>query len=317
MTLAGMEARAVVTSAPMTSERDDREDGQRLEAGVNDLRVLKLTGRHGSADVYLHGAHITRWDPAGGRPVLWVSRSSAFAAGQPIRGGVPICFPWFGAHPSDPKQPGHGFARIREWRLVPPPEALARGDEDAVAAELELHSTEPPHSAWPHAFSARYRVVVGTTLTMQLDVANTGEAPFSFEEALHTYFAVSDVRRTTISGLEGRPYLDKVAAFAERVQPQEPIRVTAETDRVYLDTQATCTIHDPGWKRRISIAKQGSNSTVVWNPWIDKARAMPDFGDDEWPEMVCVETCNVGANRVTLAPGERHQIRADIMVAAG
>jgi glucose-6-phosphate 1-epimerase len=127
---------------------------------------------------------------------------------------------------------------------------------------------------------------------------------------------VSDVRDISISGLEGRPYLDKVAGFAERVQAGDPIRFTAETDRVYLDTHATCTIHDPGWKRRITVAKQGSNSTVVWNPWIGKAHAMPDFGDDEWLEMVCVETANVGANRVTLAPGERHRIRADITVAA-
>ena len=295
----------------------NRKDGQRLGTGVNGLRLAALTGRSGSAEVYLHGAHVTRWDPAGGRPVLWVSRSSAFAAGQPIRGGVPICFPWFGAHPTDRQQPGHGFARIREWRLVTAPEARGRGDEEAVAAEFELRSTEPPHAAWPHRFTARYRVVVGNALTMQLEVANTGDAPFSFEEALHTYFGVSDVRGISISGLEGRPYLDKVAGLSERVQPQEPIRFTAETDRVYLDTQATCTIHDPEWKRRITVTKQGSNSTVVWNPWIDKARAMPDFGDDEWPAMVCVETANVGANRVTLAPGERHRIRTDITVSAG
>jgi D-hexose-6-phosphate mutarotase len=294
-----------------------REEGPRIATGANGLRIVKLRGRPGSAEIYLHGAHVTRWDPAGGRPVLWVSRSSAFAPGRPIRGGVPICFPWFGAHPTDPGQPGHGFARIREWRLVATPEARARGDEDAAVAEFELASTEPPHQAWPHAFAARYRVVLGRALTMQLEITNTGSASISFEEALHTYFAVSDVRSTPISGLEGRPYLDKVAGLAERVQPEEPIRFTAETDRVYLDTLATCTIHDPGWKRRITVAKQGSNSTVVWNPWVDKARAMPDFGDDEWPEMVCVETANVGANRVTLAPGERHLIRADITVAAG
>jgi glucose-6-phosphate 1-epimerase len=305
----------VVGSAPMTGDAN-REEGPRIATGANGLPVVELRGRSGSAEIYLHGAHVTRWDPAGARPVLWVSRSSAFAPGQPIRGGVPICFPWFGAHPTDPGQPGHGFARVREWRLIATPEASAPGDEDAAVAEFELGSTEPPHPAWPHAFAARYRVVLGRALTMQLEVANTGSAPISFEEALHTYFAVSDVRDISISGLEGRPYLDKVAGFAERVQAGDPIRFTAETDRVYLDTHATCTIHDPGWKRRITVAKQGSNSTVVWNPWIGKAHAMPDFGDDEWLEMVCVETANVGANRVTLAPGERHRIRADITVAA-
>src|SRR5262249_23148784 len=151
--------------------------------------------------------------------------------------------------------------------------------------------------AFPHAFVARYRVDIGSTLKMTLEMRNTDSAPFTFEEALHSYFGVQDIHNVTIAGLEDTEYLDKVAGLARKRQPpHEPIRFTGEPDRVYLDTQATCRINDPGLQRTIAIEKRHSDTTVIWNPWIDKAHAMADFGDDEWPGMVCVETCNVSVH---------------------
>jgi glucose-6-phosphate 1-epimerase len=161
-----------------------------------------------------------------------------------------------------------------------------------------------------------YRVTVGSSLELSLEVGNTGDVAFSFEEALHTYFTVEDVRTIEVRGLEGADYLDKVGGATPRSQGPAPIRFTGETDRVYLNTTAACTVHDPGKGRRIVVRKSGSDATVVWNPWIDKARAMPDYGDDEWPGMVCVETANVNAHAVTLAPGGRHTLTATIGIAA-
>ncbi len=259
-------------------------------------------------EIYLHGAHVTAWQPEGQVPVLWVSRESQFKSSAPIRGGVPICFPWFGAHATDASAPAHGFARLRQWRLT---DAAADGDR----VELRFgwrDDDETRRSSWPHAFAAEYRVSFGERLSLSLDVANTGAAPFEFEAALHTYFAVSDIRQVTVTGLSGTEFLDKVQGFARQRQGDAPIAFAGETDRIYLDTEAACTIHDAALRRRITVAKHGSLSTIVWNPWIAKARAMPDFGDDEWPGMLCVETANVRDRAVRLEPGSHHTMAAHV-----
>jgi glucose-6-phosphate 1-epimerase len=283
----------------------------RAEIGPGNLPRLVVKTRLSEAQVYFQGAHVTAWRPAAAaEPVLWMSDASYFEGGKPLRGGVPICFPWFGAHASDAKAPGHGFARLRDWNLIEAAEAA----DGTVTLALELASDTALTPLWPHAFRAVHRITIGATLTMALEVTNTGTDAFKFEEALHTYFAVRDVRNVTVAGLERTDYLDKVTGLDRKTQGSEPIRFTGETDRVYLSTTATCVIDDPGARRRIAIRKTGSEATVVWNPWIAKARAMPDFGDDEWTEMVCVETCNVNVHARTLAPGAAHAMTAILEV---
>jgi glucose-6-phosphate 1-epimerase len=284
--------------------------GVTVGPGRNDVSRVSVRSAEATAEVYLHGAHVTAWQPAGAAPVLWVSRHSRFEAGAPIRGGVPICFPWFAAHATDASAPAHGFARLRQWQL-----ADASSDDGRIDLRLSWRDDEESRkSVWPHRFSAEYRVSLGKRLSLALDVANAGDAPIAFEAALHTYFAVSDIRTVTVTGLAGTEYLDKVAGLARRRQGDAPIGFDGETDRIYLDTEATCTIDDPGLNRRVLVAKHGSLSTIVWNPWIAKARAMPDFGDDEWPGMLCIETANVGERAVRLEPGSHHTMTATITV---
>jgi D-hexose-6-phosphate mutarotase len=272
-----------------------------LDAGEGGLARLTVRNAQARAQIYLHGAHVTAWQPDGHANVLWTSRQSHWDAAKPIRGGVPICFPWFGPHATDRTAPSHGIARLRDWALVE-----ARDDaEGATVLAFLLHQ---------NAFSATYRVTVGARLGLALEVRHPGAGIFTYEEALHSFFAVQDVRAVEIRGLEGTEYLDKVGDATRRKQGASPIRFTGETDRIYLDTQAACTIHDPGLRRRIVVRKTGSDATVVWNPWIVKAAAMPDFRDDEWPEMVCVETGNVNAHAVTLAAGATHTLTATIEV---
>jgi glucose-6-phosphate 1-epimerase len=282
--------------------------GVTADRGAGGLDRLTIHTPTADAELYLQGAHLTSWHPAGVRaPVLWMSACSQFAAGKPIRGGVPICFPWFGAHHTDSAAPAHGFARLLPWTLT----GATEGADGKVTLSLELAGREVS-PAWRHALVARYRITVGAVLELALEVENAGDVAFTFEEALHTYFAVGDVQRVTVAGLEGHEYLDKVAALARRTQGNEPVHFTAETDRVYLDTRATVTVRDDAWGREVIVRKSGSDATVVWNPWIAKARAMPDFGDDEWPSMVCVETCNVGPHAIALPPGAVHALSAAI-----
>lgn len=281
------------------------------QAGPNGLSRLAVATGRASAEVYLHGAHVTAWQPAGAAPVIWLSRQTQFHPDKPIRGGVPLCFPWFAAHPTDAAAPMHGFARIRAWTLS---SAGERDGEVHLAFVLE-DDEATRRSVWPHRFRAEYRVSFGDRLAMALDVTNAGDAPFRFEAALHSYFAVGEVREVSIEGLAGTEYLDKVDRFARKRQGAEAIRFTGETDRVYLDTEATCTIHDPRLGRRVEIAKTGSRATVVWNPWSARAAAIPDFADDEWPGMVCVETAAVGAAAIALEPGSHHTMTAVVSVA--
>jgi glucose-6-phosphate 1-epimerase len=277
-------------------------DGARIEAGPGGLERLVLKPGAAEALVYLQGAHVAHYEPRGGRPVLWMSRESLFAVGRPLRGGVPICLPWFGPKAGAPEAPMHGFARIRPWTL----RSVAPVEGGALGATLELVSDVATRALFPHDLRATLEVVVGATLRLALTVRNEGEAPLAYEEALHSYFAVADVRACRIGGLEGTGFVDKTAAGARRPGETAPIAVAAETDRVYTGTTATVTIDDPGLGRRISVAKTGSRTTVVWNPWIAKAKAMPDFGDDEWAGMLCVETANALEDAVTLGPGELH-----------
>ncbi len=294
---------ALVVTLPASVSRVD---------GPGGLSKLTIASRRASGEMFEQGAHLTAWRPEGAEPVLWVSRQSQYQPGRPIRGGVPICFPWFAAHPGDAAAPMHGFARIRPWSLI------AADDRDGTVhlafslADDEVSRRTP----WPHAFRAEFRVAFGDRLAMALDIANTGRSPVSFEAALHTYLAVRDIRAVEVTGLAGSEYLDKTDGLARKRQGSAPLRFDAETDRVYLDTEAACVVHDAGMRRRIEVAKTGSRSTVVWNPWIAKAAAMPDFGDDEWTGMVCIETANVGQSAVRLEPDSHHTMTAVIAVAA-
>lgn len=281
----------------------------RIEPGRGGLTKIVVTSPQAAAEIYLHGAHVTHFQPAGKEPVLWMSRSSLFEPNKPIRGGVPICFPWFGPRQGGPKAPAHGFARLREWHV----DSVLQNNNGQVVVTLSLKSDGATRALWPADFVLRHIIIVGKTLEMKLELQNLSQQPIHFEEALHTYFSVGDIRRVWVEGLnQGLTYIDKVGGIFTRQQAEPVIRFTGETDRVYLDTQTTCTVNDPAMKRKIQVSKSGSNATVVWNPWIAKSKAMPDFGDDEWTGMLCVETVNAASNAVDLPPGLSHTMSAQI-----
>jgi glucose-6-phosphate 1-epimerase len=288
-------------------------DGARLEKGPGGLDRLVLQAAESEAVVYLQGAHVAHFQPRGGKAVLWMSAGSRFETGKALRGGVPICFPWFGAKAGSPEAPLHGFARILPWTV----RAVTAEADGSLRAVLDLPASAAARGGFPHELALSLAVTAGRSLRLELTVGNTDAAARTFEEALHSYFAVSDVRQVRIHGLEGAAFVDKTAAMARRPAEKGPIAITAETDRVYPGTAGSVTIEDPGWMRRVVVRKSGSATTVVWNPWVAKAKAMPDFGDDEWSGMLCVETANAMDDAVTLGPGATHVMTATIEVLPG
>jgi glucose-6-phosphate 1-epimerase len=284
-----------------------------LGTGRGGLPRLSVDTGICTAELYLHGAHLCRWQPRSQpHPVLWMSEASRFEAGAPIRGGVPICFPWFGPKAGDPSAPVHGVARISAWNMDG---ATLEADGTVnVRLSLDCGALASPHV--PHDLRLAYELRLGRELSMALTVRNPSDAPAAFEEALHSYLAVGDVRRVSVAGLEGAAYLDKVDGAKRKTQAEALIAIAGETDRLYLETGAAITLTDPDLGRRIRVEKTGSRSSVVWNPWVAKSRAMADFGDDEWPGMICIETANAADNAVTVPPHASHTMTATLSVSA-
>ncbi|MEY4386088.1 MAG: hypothetical protein RLY20_1371 [Verrucomicrobiota bacterium] len=248
------------------------------------------------AEIYLQGAHVTHFQRHGENPILFLSREAVFAAGKPIRGGVPLILPWFGPREGSS---AHGFARNENWELS---EVGFSGDE---FARLRFRLPEVRATAdWPR-FVAEFEVLIGHTLEMELKVTNVDDArELPLETCLHTYFAVSDITQTTVRGLQGVKYLDALDNYREKVESPEAICVGSEVDRVYFNSPETVEIHDAAWGRVIEVDKSDSLSTVVWNPWIEKSKRLADFGDDEYLRMICIESGNIRQNSHRLKPGE-------------
>jgi glucose-6-phosphate 1-epimerase len=302
-----------------------------FEPAGGGLIAAHVTSPAAEATIYLQGAHVTHWKPAGQAPAIFLSQRAEFSPGKPIRGGVPIIFPWFSERHDGKTGPQHGFARISEWDL-----AFAAMSGDDVHLAFTLAPNELSRSLGFDHFKLGYRVTVGHKLTLEMTVANdsgngsahgsgpaaatakadqaAAGAPLVFEQALHTYYAVADATKVSIDGLGGTTFIDKVDGMKRKVQADGPLKFDGRTDRPYFNTVATCVLHDPAGKRKIVVAKSGSNSTVVWNPWKEFTANMADMEPDAWLHMTAIETANVGDNAVTLKPGETHTMRADISI---
>ena len=262
--------------------------------GKGGLVKLDINTDWSTAEIYLHGAHLSAFQKNGDAPLLFTSQASRYEFGIPIRGGVPIIFPWFGARE---RKAAHGFARTSPWKLHETSAVPSGG----VSARFHL-ADSPERAEWP-IFSAVYVVTVTDRLLLDLLITNQSDRDLVFENCLHTYFQIGDVATVSVKGLKGVEYLDKTENFARKMDLDERILIQSEVDRTYIGTQDSVEIHDTTMKRTIIVEKHGSLSTVVWNPWIDKAKAMADFGDDEYKTMVCVESGNVAENKITLKPG--------------
>jgi D-hexose-6-phosphate mutarotase len=289
-----------------TIDQLNRDFGTNSEISFRQLSdnivIAEISNSLATASISLYGGHVLSWQPkTQTKPVLWLSDLVKFQQAKAIRGGVPICWPWFGAHPTQASLPGHGYARITPWE-VKSVETLANGTTEL---NLSLGKSDLSQLHWQAEVHLELKITLGDTLEISLTTVNKSDHEVTITEGLHTYFQISDIANIRVLGLEGSDYIDLVNQNERRTQ-QDPITFDGELGRIFLDNQSTCVIEDPAFNRRIRIEKTGSNSTAVWNPALTVASKMDDLGAAGWRDMVCVESANALSNRITLAPLKAH-----------
>ena len=284
---------------------ENENNSLNFKIGKGEIPVVEIKNNHASAIISLQGAHILSWTPAKNTEVIWLSDDATFALGKSVRGGIPICWPWFGAHESNSSFPAHGFARTVLWQVTNTKSLLA-GETEITFQLVTDDSDENLQKMWPQSTIAEYKVTVGETLTMELTTFNHSDKTIPIGQALHTYFNINEIGNTTVSGLDKKTYLDKTDEFNSKIQ-DGPIIINKEVDRVYLDTADDIVIDNK--ERKIIIKKQGSHSTVVWNPWKDVAEKMGDLGTEGYRKMLCVESANAADDTVNIKAGESYTLK--------
>lgn len=282
----------------------------RFSPGSGGLPHLAIETGLATAQIYLQGAQVTSWRPSGMVEALFVSKKSSWENGKAIRGGIPVCFPWFRAKADNPHAPSHGFVRTKEWRV----ESLSVVPGDAVCACFSTESDEASRKWWPFEFRLDYRITVGRELKLELEMTNAGRNALRFEEALHTYFNVGDVKHVQVRGLGGVNYLDNRDGNREKTQMHDLV-LAGQTDNAYISAMGPVEIVDPVLRRSLTTRKQNSCSTIVWNPWSEGAATMRDLGGDEWRRMLCVEGANILGSAASLDGGQKHTMTVTIDVA--
>lgn len=284
-------------------------DIARVCEGNGGLLRVDITSPLAHGEMYLHGAHVTSWRPAGSEEVLFLSSKSRWEDGQAIRGGIPVCFPWFRGKADNPHAPAHGVVRTRSWQLYSMVEK-----NGGVSVTMFIESDEQTRRWWPGEFRLAHRVTFASELKLELVCINTGNTPFHFEEALHTYNRVGDVGTVRLQGLDGTGFLDNTDSNKKQTQRGDVI-ITSQTDNAFINTQKAVDLLDPELHRRIRLQKTNSSTTVVWNPWQEGARALRDLGNGEWKQFLCVEASNIMSAAVTVASAQEHTISAVLSVA--
>ena len=275
----------------------------------NGLKAVKVVNAAASAEIMLLGAHLVSFKPNGGEELLWMSERSFFEEGKPIRGGIPVCWPWFGPNAENTALPAHGLVRQRIWVFA----GAEEPDERTTRCTFTIRDTPELRKLWDHAFNLKITFTISDSLTVELTTQNTGDAPFTISEALHTYFRIQDIMQAEVLGLEKKHYTEKAGGkISEEVMPDAPVVFGQEVDRVFQDVPGPFTLCDKAAGKSILITTSGSNSAVTWNPWIEKSIKMSaDFPPEGYKTMVCVETANALADARTILPGKSHTLRAE------
>lgn len=272
-----------------------------------DLVFITVSNKYADADISLYGAHMLTFTPVNRMDLLWVSPESKFEEGKPIRGGIPVCFPWFGPHKTDSSKPQHGFGRLMYWDVI----ETASKPNGETEIRLGLNSSEGTKAYWPFDFHAEMTFTIGQFLTVSLNVTNTSAEVFDYACALHSYFGLSSIENIAIEGLQNAKYHSQLEP-GDFVQESPLLKIEKAVTRHYYKTEATCVINDPVFRRRIKIAKEGSENTTVWNPWAEACKQIDDAPDEAYHSFVCLETVNAFDGTIQLQPGESHKTTAFI-----
>jgi len=272
--------------------------------GNGGLHIAEITNKFATAKVSLYGAQVLNYQPHGQPDLLWTSPKSEFAVGKAIRGGIPLCFPWFGPHETDKTKPQHGFGRLCVWEVI----GTKVFENDDVILCLKLSNNEFTNSMWQYAFEAIVTIIVGKSLDLTLTCINTGTETFTYTDALHSYFNIFDCSNVNIIGFESLSYLDTLENNAIIVQNTKELKIDKELNRRYLNHADNCIINDAGFNRKINVAKRGSSITVVWNPFVETTKKIADVPDDGYKTFVCIEAANTLSDVITLKPNEKFSL---------
>jgi len=279
-----------------------------LPEEVADFPIIQIENNFAKAAIALYGGHVLSFQPVTeSEDLLFLSENAIIQSGKALRGGIPVCWPWFGPHPEQSNLPSHGFVRNRYWSVL----STATTPEGETHIQLGLTDTAETRELWPHAWELVLDIIVGDTLTMGLITRNRGNEPFTITQALHTYFRVGSIDGVRILGLDRTEYIDKVDSGAQKYQ-SGVVEITSEVDRIYMNVPPQLSIDDSTWKRQIQLTSEGSNSAVVWNPWSEKSAKFSDLSDDDYLRFVCVETTNAGADQIQILPGNEHRLESKI-----
>ncbi|WP_292979943.1 D-hexose-6-phosphate mutarotase [Nitrosomonas sp.] len=281
-----------------------------FSAGDGGLPFVHVKSDKASALISIYAGQVLAYRSKGAQDdLLFLSQQAYYQTGKAIKGGVPVCWPWFGPDPEGKGRPAHGFMRNRMWNVVETA-VTAAGD---IRIVLGVTDTEETQSIWPRAFDLKLEITIGDTLNLELVTRNSGTQPCTITQAFHTYFSVGDIRQTYVSGLENTRYIDKVDDNLEKNQIGA-VTVDAEVDRIYQSVGSNLVIHDAAHKRRILITSRGNRTAVVWNPWAKISAEMADLQDDDYLHFICVETTNAATDRVHIQPGSEFRLVANYRI---
>lgn len=272
-------------------------DNLTFEKTENGLIKIVINNEHADAEIYLYGANLTHYQPKGEAPVIYNGKETIFSASKTVHAGIPVCWPWFGPHPTESAKPQHGFARDMCWKLKSA--KMLKTDETEVI--LSLKENAQTLELWPYAFELELTFTVGSSLNVALKTTNTSAMPFTLTQALHSYFFIGDIASVTAGGVEGTSFVDYTDGRREKIEA-DPLQIDRMVNRVYVPTKAVCTLSDPLLKRNIIIEKKGSESTTIWNPW--QKSGIHDLPGDAYRKFLCIETTNALSDARTLQSGE-------------
>ena len=283
--------------------------------GKGDLPMIKIDNKHASALISLYAAQVLSYKPKSENGVseadlLFVSDMAYYQPGKAIKGGIPVCWPWFGNDPENSGRPAHGFARISMWYV----ESTATINNGDTQLTLCLTDSEETQRLWPNAFKLRLTITVGKTLRLELQTHNTGKQALTITQALHTYFAVTDINQTRVIGMDRIFYIDKTSDSEQLVKQNGDVMIDQEVDRIYTNSPAELTLVDDNSKRQIQITTSGSKTSVIWNPWVEITASMADLQDSDYLHFLCVETANAATDIVSIAMAESFSISAEYTI---
>lgn len=279
--------------------------------GKGGLPFIKVENEYASALISIYGAQVLSYKlklkDGGNNELLFVSESAYFEEGKAIKGGIPICWPWFGRDPENLGRQMHGFARNMLWQL----EDTSSTSADDTKIVLSLTESKDSYKLWPHDFKVILTITIGKSLHLSLQTVNTGKEAITITQALHTYFSIADIQQVQLEGLDGVQYLDMVNGANKTEVQLDGVNVNQEVDRIYTDAPNYATLIDTKSQREVTIKTSGSKTTVVWNPWIDISKSSGDLNDDAYQRFICVETANAAEDVVVIEPNESFKIEAE------